>query len=507
MAAIYGNTAGTTSSIGSQLRIDFYQKKALIELKKERYFGQLADTISMPKNMGKTIKRFHYLPLLDDANINDQGIDADGATTVVSVSVVVTMADGSVPIIPSYYGSPGSDNKYYFTGEGASAEAAEDVVSAMLTSWIEGTVEGGGLGGTAADDAGVATAITSGGVAYDAGFRFADVSGTTLTVVTGLSADTQVASGNMYGSSKDIGTISGKLPVLTETGGRVNRVGFKRVELEGTIAKFGFFDEYTQESLDFDSDSELQMHINREMLRGANEITEDALQIDLINGAGVIRYPGTATSVADMSGVTATLTEVTYGDLQKLSVDLDNNRCPKNTKIITGSRMVDTKVVNAARVMYCGSEMQETLERMTDYFSNAAFIPLAKYAAAGSEINGEIGQVGNFRIVIVPEMVHKSGESGATGIAEGVNAGYRVTDGYYDAYPMLVVGSESFTTIGFQTSGNSVKFKIFHKAPGKEQATTADPFGETGFMSIKWYYGSMILRPERLALIWSVARW
>ena len=97
------------------------------------------------------------------------------------------------------------------------------------------------------------------------------------------------------------------------------------------------------------------------------------------------------------------------------------------------------------------------------------------------------------------------------GIAEGVNGanglGYRVTDGYYDAYPMLVVGSESFTTIGFQTSGKTVKFKIYHKAPGEAVANHNDPYGEVGFMSIKWYYGSMILRSERLAVVWSVARW
>lgn len=34
----------------------------------------------MPKNMGKKIKRYVYVPLLDDANINDQGIDAAGVT-------------------------------------------------------------------------------------------------------------------------------------------------------------------------------------------------------------------------------------------------------------------------------------------------------------------------------------------------------------------------------------------------------------------------------------------
>jgi N4-gp56 family major capsid protein len=72
---------------------------------------------------------------------------------------------------------------------------------------------------------------------------------------------------------------------------------------------------------------------------------------------------------------------------------------------------------------------------------------------------------------------------------------------------MLVVGSESFTTIGFQTDGKTVKFKITSKKPGIETADRNDPYGETGFMSIKWYYGILILRPERIALCKTVAEY
>ena len=64
----------------------------------------------------------------------------------------------------------------------------------------------------------------------------------------------------------------------------------------------------------------------------------------------------------------------------------------------------------------------------------------------------------------------------------------------------------SFTTIGFQTDGKSVKFVITQKAPGVETADRNDPYGETGFMSIKWYYGFMALRPERVGLIKTVAK-
>ena len=77
------------------------------------------------------------------------------------------------------------------------------------------------------------------------------------------------SSGNLYGSSKDVGTITGKLPVLSEGGGRVNRVGFTRLEREGSLHKFGFFYEFTKESLDFDSDDMLNEHLSRELMNGA----------------------------------------------------------------------------------------------------------------------------------------------------------------------------------------------------------------------------------------------
>ena len=387
MSQQFKNPPTTPSSIGPQITNEFYQKKALIEIAKEQYFGQLADVTSMPKNMGKKIKRYHYLPLLDDANINDQGINAAGVT---------------------------------------------------------------------------------------------------------------IANGNLYGSSKDIGTISGKLPVLSENGGRVNRVGFKRKEIEGTIEKFGFFDEYTQESLDFDTDADLLQHVNREMLAGANEITEDALQIDLINAAGIVKYAGNATSNATVGADDL----VTYRDLMHLAIDLDNNRTPKHTTAITGTRMVDTRTIPACRVAYIGSELLPTFKAMKDLHNNPAFIPVEKYAAGGATLNGEVGSVDNFRLVVVPEMMKWAG-AGADASADSAN--YE-TGNKFDVFPILVVGNESFTTIGFQTDGKGVKFNILHKAPGEATADRNDPYGETGFTSIKWFYGFMVLRSERIGLIKTAAK-
>lgn len=391
---LYNNPDTTPSGIdapdGKQMNTFFWWKKALIEARKDQYFMPLADVTSMPKNYGKEIRVYHYIPLLDDRNVNDQGIDATGATIV---------------------------------------------------------------------------------------------------------------NGNLYGSSKDIGTIVGKIPTLTETGGRVNRVGFSRIARTGRIQKFGFFTEFSQESLDFDSDSELWSHISTELMNGAVQLTEAVLQKDLLAAAGTIVYTGAATQDSEITGEGATPSVVDYDDLMRLSITLDENRTPKQTKVIVGSRMIDTRTISAGRVLYIGSELIPLLRRMKDPFDNAAFIPVHQYADAGTILNGEIGTIDQFRLVVVPEMLHWAG----VGADVTTNPGYRETGGKYDIYPMLCVGAESFTTIGFQTDGKTLKFKVTTKMPGEATADRTDPYGEMGFSSIKWYYGTLILRPERLALVKTVA--
>lgn len=472
---LYGaNNDGADASIGNNTQINpaFFWKKALLELVKERYFGQLADVKSMPKNHGKKIIRHHYLPLLDDANTNDQGIDAAGATTLNEVTIKIVTPAG----MRSYVVASGAD---------AAAALAAAKVKALVVFASYG--------------------VDTTNVLYDTydEAKAAYFNGAASTVADKGQATENAAvdaHGNLYGSSKDVGYISGKLPALTETGGRVNRVGYTRRTLEGTFEKFGFFDEYTQESMDFDTDDELEMHIVRETLRGANELTEDALQIDLLSSAGVIRFSGDATSDAEMSAE-GTKDEVNYDDLMRLGIDLDNNRCPKRLTMITGTRLIDTKTIDGARPLYIGSEVLPILRKMADSFGDRAFIPVHQYAAGGTTIPGEVGSIDQFRIVVVPEMMRWEG----AGDAVGTNPGYRETGGNYDVYPMLCVGEGSFTTIGFQTDGKTVKFKIKHAKPGSTESYAGDPYGETGFYSIKWYYGFMILRPEWLAIVKTVA--
>ena len=361
------------------------------------------------------------MPLLDDRNVNDEGLDANGATLVAGQWSAI---DASGTIISS-----GHADESTALAVGGAVKAVED-------------------------------------------------------------------GGNLWGSSRDIGAVHGKLPVLGETGGQVNRVGYTRVNIEGTIQKLGFHSTFTQESLDFDDDDELITHITREAVRGANEIVEDLIQIDLLEGAGVVMYGGEATATDEITGEDgATPSILTYDMLVKLDTELNNNRCPRDTKIITGSRMVDTKTIPAARSLYVSPEIMYTVLKMKNYHDEKAFVPVHHYAQAGTIMNGERGSVDRFRIIEVPDMLTDEG-AGAT---VTTNDGYRETNGRYDVHNAIVVGKDSFTHVGFQTGGKEVKFKIIMKMPGEKTATLNEPYGETGFYSVKWYYGTLILRSEWIA--------
>lgn len=447
---------------GAQLIPFYWQRKALIDAKKDMYFSQLADTTNMPKHYGKQIKVFHYIPLLDDRNINDQGIDATGASIADEVTITVTDPHGA---------------SRYAVGSGTDAAKALTAAQAKALDMFKN------LGMTYDSYNAAKSALTAAG----------------WTVVEGEAVNN---GGNLYGSSKDVGTIVGKLPVISETGGRVNRVGFTRLTIEGGMENFGFFDEYSEDSVNFDNDDQLQEHIARETIRAANEISEDMLQIDLLNAANVVYYGGDATSMETVTGETgATASVLDYEALVRLDTALNDNLCPKDTTMITGSRMVDTKTVGAARYAYVGSELKLNLLKMKDFHDNAAFVPVQQYGEAGKIASGEIGAVNHFRFIEVPKMLHWAGQ----GAAVTNNGGYRESNGKYNVYPLLVVGSKSFTTIGFQTDGNNTKFKILHKKPGTTSANRMDPYGKTGFYSIQWWYGTMILRPEWIACVKVVA--
>ena len=463
-----GDGGSPQSSVGPQFNTHYWDRRSLIEVAEEMYFSPLADHRSMPKHYGKEMKLFYYVPLLDDLNVNDQGLDAAGA--VLAAGTWTVNYPSSVVAVPN-------------ATKAADATAIEDTTNTFTAT-------------AGADDSagtGFAEITLSGTTA-----QYADATDKDAAIATGVGGVEFENGGNMYGSSRDVGTVVSKMPTLTEQGGRVNRVGFTRLERSGEIAEYGFFMEWTEDSLMFDTDSELYGHLSREMLNGANEVNEDLRQADLLAAADVKVFPGAATSVVAINGDTGTPDVMTVTDLKKLAVTLDDNRTPKKTTIIKGSKMTDTRVISASRIAYIGSELQIMISDWAD------FVPVEQYADAATIMNGEIGAIptAHLRIVVVPNMMRWQG----AGDVVGTNDGYDETGGRYDVAPLLVVGDQAFATIGLQGMGGKgkSKFRIIVKKPGEKTADRNDPYGKLGFSSISFFYGFIKLRGERMAVAYSL---
>lgn len=391
------NAAGNT-----QIRQEYYNKKAIIEVKDEMYLGQMSDAMSQPKHMGKEIVRHRILPLLSDENAGGAGLGLDAS-----------------------------------------------------------------------------------GVAY--------------------------ANGNLYGSSRGIGVITGKLPNVGETSKKVNKVSFSRKEVRGNIVSRGFYFTWTKDEVNFDSDPKWKENVTREAVRGAAQINEDVLAIELINGAGVNMFAGDATTVATIDQTSVP----TLKDLYAIDTELDNNKCPKDTKIIKGSKLVDTKTVPAARYVFITPDQKMdymSIEALDSTATNPkmAFIPVEQYAGSTGDakyiksIHGEIGKVGPFRIVVNPKMVKYSAADGAAVGADWTSSAtndlFRNDGTKFEAYASLIVGSGCFTHIGFEYgAGTQGKFKVVTKTP-EELQTLDNPYANEGMTVVSFWNGVLINRPDHLAV-------
>jgi len=401
-----------------QLNPFYYDRQAVIEANKKAYIGQLSGVRNQPKHAGKEIKKHLIIPLLDDRNINDQGINAAGVVLDPATWTSIT-ADGVVDF-------------------------------------------------THATEADAITAAGDGGTVKQ-------------------------TSGNLYASSKDIATVTALTPVISETGGRNNRVGFSREILTSTMENYGFFYEFTADDLNFDSDPKLYSHLYREAGKAMGEMVEKSLMVDLINNAGIEIYTGNKTSV----GTIVAGDKVTLAELRQMNKILNANMCPKDTQVISGSRNIDTKVVGQARYAYTTDDMVMTLEDIMNPITGKHMWAYVEEYADGAKYsrsniaNGEVGKISNTRFIEHPEML----------VFE--NKGDIATGGGLDVHPILYVGSGSFTQIGFQSNGSKTKFEIIVKKPGKEIADRQNPYGKVGFVSSSYWYGVLVERDDWIGTIYA----
>jgi len=73
-----GGESPATSSAGGQLQDFHWSRFAILEAAKKKPFSQMGASRKQPKHFGTTMKVYREYPILHDANVNDQGVDANG---------------------------------------------------------------------------------------------------------------------------------------------------------------------------------------------------------------------------------------------------------------------------------------------------------------------------------------------------------------------------------------------------------------------------------------------
>jgi N4-gp56 family major capsid protein len=439
------NTGGlTTTDIDEQYNDKFWSKGAIMEAMRKRTFTQLGDRLTQPKHYGDEIVKERHLPILHPMNQLDGGISGETAVLLQSVFYA--------------YNEAGSMIGTYETRDYATAQLAYDAAK------------------TAADAAQAGDGTVKNGA------------------------------GSLYNGDADYSVVKGSFPTLTEIGGNVNGVNTKSITIRGNVAEFGMHMKFTQRAIDMDSRVGVLAQKTKDLGEAKGDIFESQVQADLIAASEINRvYAGT---VAD-SLVTCNQSAVlTFADLRLMEQELKRLLIPRDTKIITGSTKIGTKVVQKAFYVYVGQELYPVLQDMQHNSVNVwEALETYKDAAGSNVAEGEIGRIGGFRFIEVANMLKYAGKGTKdSGLADTSNV-----DGWqasnipfgdadagsvgFDVFPVLFVGSDSFATVGF--AGDSSKIKT---AMPKADAHL-DPFGKNGSMSIAWYFGTLIYKSERIRQI------
>jgi len=273
-----------------------------------------------------------------------------------------------------------------------------------------------------------------------------------------------------------------------------NRVGMKRLTIEATVSEFGFYMSFTQRSLDMDTEKGLLARYSRAVGEAQGDLREAQIRNGLITASETNRvYAGDATTLAELDQADV----IDFTDLRLMDKSLKDARCPKSTKLIDGSTKVGTTTVGKARYVYVPTEALPTLEDMqkdsTDVWS-----AVEDYAAAGTIAQDEIGRIGPFRFIEVEDMPNYEGvgaDSDTDDDDSSDEPNFYTTQTatnvwQFDVFPFLFVGSGSFATVGFEGDVARVT-TIMPKADAYN-----DVYGKKGAVSISWFYGLMVLKPE-----------
>lgn len=438
------NQGGTTSSsINRQFSPEFVTKAVAEMAPRKRFFSQRSNPIAMPKNYGDTLTKEVALPILHKDNMVDANIDATNATVIQNMFFAY---DAAGVLVNTY------DIAAYAVTNSVTIDAARTAVYAAA-------VTAAGVGGRVKSSAGY--------------------------ILNGKSA---------YALAEKA------IPVLPEEGGIIGLLNSTSKLVSAKISFHAIGLKYTVRSIDLDSRKNQIAQKIKDLSRATHELKEIQVQNSIIAASETNRLiaSATATTIAQMAAADV----LTYDALQGFEQALLAEDVPMETEIIEGTTKIDTKVVEDGWVLYINRELMPAIRKVKGPDGTSlAFIPKSQYAAGTTLLDGEFGAIGSFRFVVVPDLAAYRGAGSSVSADTATDKANRhATGGKYDVFPMIVVGSDSFSTTGFTDKDVTAA----HIPPVRDVYN--DMSAQVGGVVSNWTYGFLNYRPERIRQLAVVAQ-
>lgn len=242
-------------------------------------------------------------------------------------------------------------------------------------------------------------------------------------------------------------------------------------DVEATLSQYGDYVSVTDVIQDTHEDPVL----NEMVTVCAEQIAEtvELIRYGVLKAGTNVFY---ANNVASRSLVTSAPLR---GDLRKIYRSFKRNRAREITQIISASAKVSTEPVGRSYFLLGHTDLDSDVRNIS------GFVPIEKYSESTKAMEGEIGKVENFRILLSDlfEPFLAAGVSGSTYLTNGASG-----TGKADVYPMLAIAQNAYAIVPLQ-GANAVKPMV--KNPG--QPTQGDELGQRGFVSWKMYQTAAIL--------------
>ena len=349
-------------------------------------------------------------------------------------------------------------------------------------------------------------------------------------------ADSPVS--NMGGESLDYSKVLNYLPIISENTGQANSVGFSRFKRNASLYEMGMMFKFTKDILLFSdwgsrSDKGKRTFNPEPLVAMIDAFTKEvhrqrdlALQIELINGAGLSFYPEGSMTVSSINK------PLKASDLDRAYATLIENGAEYDNDLVKADNTYGGVGIDKSYTIICPPEVVRTFRHITSGIVGdevGTFKSAVKYSANAGDVSSqiktdnpfvyEVGSLAGFRIIQAPSkwLIYYQG-GGAVPPSnmyfdramniyysptpetiqekglERVKDAFRTTGGRLDIYLSFVVGKGSAKVL-------SLKQGDYQRYVDMPKPKNNDPFGKQGFVSTSWWFGVLISHNNRIMKI------